>query len=131
MQHVHAEGKKAAASSFLDALASRGVSILTEEAGLPADVAEAAMRRLSDALSRDFARRRIYLSVNYSARDEEIMSKWRTDSPRYAACTPGRRGEVAEEYGMTARRLRSIVDKRALRGEAACSQEPLLSKIAQ
>ncbi|MEY2689186.1 MAG: Mor transcription activator family [Pseudomonadota bacterium] len=105
----HPPDRERQAEEFIDDLLRIGEHELVTTAGLAADQARAAMRRVADAVCAQYARSSIYVPVGYDPRNREIVTKYGQASRSAGAYTPERIAELAREYALTTRQIYSIL----------------------
>jgi hypothetical protein len=111
-------------TEFVDAMQRIGVEQLTEQLGVPPGAASDVMRRITDRICWEYARRSIYVPVAYDPRNREIVDKYHRQGRSSRACTPARIRELAAEYGLTERRIYDIL-KEAREADYAARQAVL------
>lgn len=100
---------RAELKEFVEAMHRIGVEQLAERLGTQPEAAADVMRRITDRICWQYARRHIYVPVAYDPRNREIVDKYHRQGRASRACTPDRIRELAVEYELTERQIYQIL----------------------
>lgn len=111
-------------AEFVGDLVRIGVEELRTALGVPAEQAEASMRRVASEIVSLYARTMMYIPLAYDLRNEELYRKYGQPTATARAYSQARVLELAAEYHLTARQVYIIVGARRAR-ELADAQPKL------
>lgn len=94
---------------FIEALTRIATEHLVDRLGLPRESAAEVARRIANRVCAEYARRTIYVPVDYDPRNRDIYDRYHRQGRAARPCTPDRIRELAADYSLTERRIYEII----------------------